>query len=1158
MAIKFTKSQQQVIDHKDGNLLVFASAGSGKTAVIIEKIAQSIINNQTSLDKLLVVTFTESATAEMKQRLYEKLSENIDKPNIKQELEKLPLADISTLHGFCQRLIKQYFFELDIEPSFTIFSEEESNFYKIKALDLLLREQQEKGEAEFLALCEMFYNNRNLSKLKENILSFYGFLQSLDNPQDYMETIATSCYHQDLDHNNACNFIKTRYANEYLYFKNTFDKLLLEADMAGEEKLSKALSGLCSNLTQKTFSSFSKMFEYFKQLNAIRSPFGSVRDKTELLEKTKETWKAFGKFLTNFFDICGEKENLDIVAQNIVDTLPAVKEFVSLCQKFEKEYTQIKSQKKALDFDDLERYAIQLLTNEKLREEIKNKYDILYIDEYQDINNKQEQILSFVTSGKNMVMVGDLKQSIYGFRNSSPQILINKTALYKKNIGGKLITLKENFRSNPTILEFVNLIFDKVMKENFGGIDYKIDGRFIGSAKYEKVEDYKEVAIDFIKVKDREESVELESKLYSVKDDEGQEDSKSVALLEAIVIASKINDMKDKPYYDAKKEEFKTLGYNNFTILCRSKAYIKQLAMHLQRYGIPVSSKTSSNIYDNPDVLFLLNLLRLVNNVNDDIALSCVLSSAFFDISFDDLASIRKKYTCEYFYECVQKYRLEVNDALRDKLNRVYDFIYNLKSKKDFATIYDLLTEADRKLGILNYYTLLPDGRARYKLLSGFIESFNSQPYNNDINEYLNYVESYLKGVEVTMQSPAQDECVHIDTIHSSKGLEYEVVFVAGCGKQFSNITARQELLKDVDLGIGLNQYDIEGHTKSKTLVKQAILEKLRLQEKLEETRLLYVALTRAKNSLNIVACIDTEKLKEMGEYEIRKSNKYAHWVLSAFPRPLIENIKACEESKCFNFNDHYEVNVYTQEDLIKKQEEVEAAPNLKSDENFTSKIKEYLEKVYPHVASFAIAQKNTVTGLMEIEGGGFESINQMPKKLVLNEHNTFDDFDKAKLGTIYHKLLQAIDFEDDSIESIKKFVEEQKLKDNDNQKYYDEVDINKLQKCVSEIKSLIQGKTIFREKQFEAYLPYQDLIESSTITDKVILQGVIDLLVGDGESLDIIDYKTTRVTKTEQLVDKYFMQMKLYKLAAERAVGKKVNNVYIYSLHLDKLIKII
>ncbi len=1156
--IDFTKSQQDVIDHSGDNLLVFASAGSGKTAVIIEKIAQSIINGKTTIDKLLVVTFTESATAEMKQRLFEKLNDNIDKPNIKEELEKLPTADISTLHGFCQKLIKQYFFELDIEPTFTIFSEEEASFYKIKAIDYLLRQKQEEGKPEFISLCEMFYNNRSLVSLKDNVLNFYNFLQSLDDKEKYLTEIATSCYTQDLDNNNACKFVLDKFSKDYLYFKTTFEKLLIESEQSGEEKVIKAITSVVKKITQKSFAVFSDIFEYFKYLKEIKSPFG-IKVQSDILTNARIAWTGFRAMIDDFFDICGESKDIENISQNIADSKSSVEEFLSIVKDFEKEYTRIKRQKKALDFDDLEKYALELLENEKLRNSIKEKYDVLYIDEYQDINNKQEKILSYVTNGKNMVMVGDLKQSIYSFRNSSPQILIDKTALYKKNIGGKLITLKENFRSNPVILDFVNKIFNKVMKENFGGIDYKEDGAFKGAAKYESVDDYKEVSIDFIKYKEREKKETYNGGLYSVKDDNRSVNIRSVAKLEAKVIAEKIHAMLDKPYYDAKQKEFKKLTYSNFTILCRSKSYIKELSMYLQKYEIPCLSKTSSNIYNNPDILFLLNLLKVVNNPQDDIALACVLSAPFFGISFDELAQIKLATDKEYFYECIGQYIESQNNELTQKLNKVFDIIESIREIKDFSTIYELLVFADRKIGYLNYYLLLPDGRAKYNVVSNFIESFNYVPYNNDLNEYLSYVDSYLKDTEVTRLTPApSDDCVRLDTIHSSKGLEYEVVFVAGCGKMFSNLTTKQDVLRDKDLGVGINSYDIDEHIKYKTLTKQAITEKIRLQEKLEESRLLYVALTRAKNSLNIICSIDIENINELNDYDIRKSNKYSNWILSAFPRPLIENIKTCEEEKTFKFNDYVEVNVYMPEKLM--EEKLISAEEILIDNSSVKddKIEEYLEKKYPHKDSFAIAQKNTVTSLMIQDSQENESINLTPKKLNKEEHFNKSKINYSLLGTIYHKILQEIDFAVDSEKEVLDFINKLKESDNENADYYDKVDAKKIYTCIKNLAPIINGKAIEKEKQFIAYLPHKDLVEGSDIEDKVLLQGVIDLMVGNGGNVDIIDYKTNRVEKPEQLVDIYKVQMRLYKLAAERAVGKSVNNVYIYSLHLGQLIKII
>ena len=1158
--IKFTDAQEKVINHDGDNLLVFASAGSGKTAVIIQKIAQDLIASKISLDNLLVVTFTDAATNEMKQRLYAELAKNTDNNNVKQEIEKLPLADISTLHGFCQKLIKQYFFDLNIEPSFSVLSEEESSFLKIKALDQVLRQKQEKGDRRFFELCEMFFNNRSLSSLKENILTFYNFLGALDNKEEYLNNVATSCYIPDLKVNPASQYLKDKFQKDYLYFKSAFEKLLIDSEMAGEEKVSKAIEAVVENLNKKSFTDFEDMFTYFTLIKGLKSPFGSLRLDSDILAEARALWEEFKKMLEGLFESCGG-ETLEEISNNIIETLPAAQEFIDLTRAFEKEYTMVKASKKALDFDDLEKYALELLKNPTLCKAIQDKYKYIYVDEYQDINSKQEKILSCVTSGNNMIMVGDIKQSIYGFRNSSPQIFIDKTLLYKQNVGGRLITLNENFRSNPVILDFVNDVFCKVMKENFGGIDYKKDGKFKGSAKYKKVNSYKEVSLNFIDIKDRESKEDrenLSSQIYSVQDDDRDEEARSIAKYEAKVIASKIASLLDnnQEYYDAKQEVFKPLTYDNFTILCRSRAYIKELSMHLQALGVPVSSKTADNIYNNPDVLFLLNMLKVINNHRDDIALTAVLSSAYFGLSYDDLAIIRQASSAEYFYDCINEYRAKTDD-IATKLNVAFELIAKLREQKDFATIYDLLTIVDRELGVLNYCLMLPGGRARYKLLADFIESFEGLEYNSDINEYLNYVDSYLKNIEVAITSPAKENCVHIDTIHSSKGLEYEIVFVAGLGKMFSNLTVKKEVLMDKDLGIGINDFDLEEHTKQKTLTKYAIATKIRFQEKLEEVRLLYVALTRAKNALNIVGSFDFSKIKTISEYDIRKSNKYIPWILSALDIPLLENIKNLEETDTFP-RERYEVNAFKTASLDFEKKSQQKDNAWDSDDNIAKEILGYISFDYSHKECLGVAQKNTVTNIMRQETEGYESYNPEPKKLLRTEHNIKPDYDYAMMGTIYHEIMEALDFEKSSLEDINNYIQNKKISDAENAKYYDAVNPEKIQNSFKILAQETQGKTVYKERQFMSYIPYCDIIESSDIKERVLLQGVIDLLVVNGDSADIYDYKTTRVENPEQLVAKYGVQMKLYKLAAERAVGKPVKNVYIYSFWLDKLIKII
>lgn len=1150
--IKFTDSQINVINHKDNNLLVFASAGSGKTAVIIQKIAEDIISGRASFDDLLIVTFTESATAEMRQRLYSKLTESIESPNVINEIEKLPLANISTLHGYCQKIIKQYFFELGIDPSFRILDENESEYYKIKILDEIFEDKQENNDSKFLDLCEKFYSSRNLSGLKKSLLDFYDFLQSLDDKQKYIDEIALSSYNPNLNQNPAVQYAFEKFSRDYQYFKNNFSSLLVQSQASGEEKLSKALTTIAEFFGAGNFAGFDALYNYMSSLKGIKSPLSSLRGDSDILLEARSTWSNFLKFRDSFFDICGgDDQTLEDIKTSLVVAKESLSAFISLVQEFEERYSKEKLRLNALDFDDLEKYAIMLLSREEISSDIKKQFSNIYVDEYQDINGKQERILSLITNGNNMIMVGDIKQSIYGFRNSSPQIFINKSKKYRQGSGGDLIKLNENFRSNPVILDFVNNVFSNVMYDDFGGVDYKNDGMFVGSAKYEKVDDYKEVSLDFIDVKERQPKEKVESKLYSVVADDRENQNQSMAKLEATVIANKIRNMRGKPYYDAKEKCFKTLDYKNFNILCRSREYIKNISKYLQELGLPVDAKTTSNIYEDADVLLFVNILKLINNPRDDIALASVLTSKFFDITLDELAQSRN-YDYKYFYESVES--IGKTCDLGKKISKVFEFIEKLREQKDFLTIYELLTTIDNELGITNYYLLLPNGRARCEIITNFIESFNNSPYNNSLTKYLSYLDSYLQNTESSVSYCSDENSISIDTIHSSKGLEYEVVFLCGCGKKFSNISLMQSVLKNKELGIGFNAFDTDNYVQKDTIAKNVIAMKVREEEKFEEIRLLYVATTRAKNSLNILACFDKDKISVPSIYDIKSANKYITWILSAMPRPLVENISKCSSSATFNAG-KFEVNVVLPQDLEKSLDTKSIEKSqISVDENLVKTIEEYISKEYKYQDSFSIAQKNTVTGIMNLLDA-YESYNPIPKKLKLTE-NSYDNLDGAKLGTIYHTLMQELDF-DSSEQIIKQYIQTQKIKNPELFEYYEKLDINVIKTCFNTLLPLTQGKVIFKEKQFISYLPYCDIVGGNT-EDKVLLQGVIDLLVDNGDSVDIYDYKTTKVQNAERLVEMYSVQMKLYKLATERAIGKKVKNVYIYSFYLGKLIKII
>ncbi len=1154
----YTPSQQQVLKSNKNNLLVSAGAGSGKTTVLVQKAVEQIKQKEASLSQLLIVTFTESASAEMKQRLLDKLSDYAADPLVAKELESLYNSDICTLHSFCQKIIKQYFYEIDVDPAFGIIDDNDASFIKAQILQQLLQDEAKQYDSAFESLTEVFYRGRSDSNLKENILSFYEFLQTEDDRENFLNNIANSCYNTDLNVNPATLLINKKVCRDIEYFKKRFGEKLLVAQGLNQPKTTTMLSNIVEGLKVISIDNdFKTNFENMKTVYSLSGGFGRIKtEDAKLIEECSYLWSNFGDTKDNIKKLyC--LDNLQDNINNLQLAGKVIDKFVELTLKFEKQFIKHKQSLKVLDFNDLEKYALKLLSNPTLQKALVDKYKYIYIDEYQDINNIQEKILNLLTNGKNLIMVGDIKQSIYAFRNSSPQIFIDKKLKYEQNPSlGEVVNLNENFRSNPLILEFINQIFNKVMTEDFGGVDYKNKSSFNGKAEYLKVNTLPEVSINLAIEQEKED--QLAQGLYDI----SQQVDKTVSTkqAEAQFVATKITELVDPnnnyQIYDAKKKQSKPIEYKDITILCRTRTILKEFATMLGKYNIPISASLQESMFEDPDVLMVLSLLKLVNNLNDDIALATVLAHDIVGFDCQDLITIRQYTQAPTFYQACKNY-LEASDDLAIKLKEFFDYFEKLHFESKFLSIYQLLLKLDNKYNILNYYLALPSGRDRYSVINNYITSFAGSSYNHNLIGYLNYVDTYLKDSKKSTSIVANENCVKLDTIHSSKGLEYNIVFLVGCGEGFSKLTTKQDLVKNKALGLGVNYYDTKLRASYDTWAKRAITLHIRQSELLEETRLLYVALSRAKNHLYIVGKIQPKTLVEdPTEFDIRHADSYIEWILAGLDHNSIAAIK--------NGNTHFisrpntlpvEVNVF---DTNIQAQYIES--NIKEfdtdviDKDLYKQIQDYLDKPYDNQLSTTIAQKNSVTSLMSLQDE-YESINLQPKLFKLAEHDSSQDIDYAKLGTAYHTVMQHIDFNLQTLQQVKDAI--QSMIDNNIYlpEYLQKVSAKKILSAINNLKGITCGEEL-REKQFMMYVPYNQVLPSSSLTDKVLLQGVIDLMVV-GEQNIIVDYKTTRTEKPEQLVDKYHFQMSLYRMAAEQASGKNIDKVYIYSFYHDQLVQV-
>ena len=1163
--IKYTPQQEKVLKDKSKNLLVSASAGSGKTATIIQKIFNLISNENIDLQQLLVITFTESASMEMKLRLKEQLFKASDNnQNLSEQIDKLPTSDISTIHGFCSKMLRKYFFKLDLNPNFLVLNEIDSKYLKATAIDKVINKYSQEQDDKFVNLTSVFSGGRNFLNFKSNVLSFYEFLCSVENRQEFKQKISQLCYSLDLNKNDACKILNDYMLSCIYYINCTLDTYLTKSQIEKADyfeefilKVKTAISGINYNQT---------FLKNRKELLDIKLP----KITTKKLDEANADFKdEFKPFYAEAQKLIGENKKyvLDKTEEELKEDLSNASEilvkFKEVEERFEKEYIALKQKRNALDFADLEEKFLELLNIDEVRQSISQTYKYIFVDEYQDINSVQELILSKLLSNNKMVMVGDIKQSIYGFRNSSPNIFVNKSVAYENlKEDGTLVNLNENFRSNPEVLNFVNSIFNKCMFADFGGVDYEKIGQLKGMTEYQKVSDVPTIKLDIISTKDltesEEESTEEHNSVYSVLEDKNMYAKKlTTARKEAMVVAKHILNLVGKDIYDAKAKEVKKISFGDIAILSRGNEFLKEVSKVLLEYKIPIETNMVESLYKNKDVCLLLSLLKIINNYHDDNSLSIVLTSIFSNISFDELIKIRSDYKEEFLYESVKLYfedENKVEEETHKKLSKFFELIKTLRSMLTYSSIYDLLCFVQNKFDFLNYFKALPDGANRYQTIKNFMHSFISAEYNFDLNRYLEFVDNYAEEAKFSTTMNNSVNSVKLGTIHSSKGLEYPIVFLVGCGKSFSNISQREEILKDKDLGLGIASYNLTSFEKSDNLARNAISLNIKKQEKAEELRLLYVALTRAKNHLFIIGHSNLLTLPKISSGKDAESvNNFMPWILSGLTSLGFVNLKQNAKSFCDKHDDFkVDISVFTDSDFILNKEEV---ITFKTSGNNTKQI-EKLNNLFNFKMeeSTNIALKNTVSSMLQENSDEGVSFNFEPVKLEIFE-NKKQDIDSAKLGTIYHNVMQKIDFTTKQVESIEQIEEYLNLLKVD-EKYKELVSAKKIKTCVEKLKSfnIVWAK---KELPFLSYLPYNFIFKNSKITDKILIQGVADLLINIDNKIYLIDYKTTKAKKADQLVEKYKLQLDLYAICLEKALNIKLSGTYIYSFWFDDFIKI-
>ena len=1189
---KWTQEQQNVIDSRGGNLLVAAAAGSGKTAVLVERIIQMILNSdlKIDIDKLLVVTFTNAAASEMKQRvldaIYKKLNENPENENLQKQILLLNKANICTIDSFCLDVVRNNFFELkNVSPNFRIADTAEIDILEQEVIEDIFEQKYDNQDKDFLELINTYTSYKDDSPLKDLILKIVKAISSMPFPEKWLDEHIEMFNLENRLEDDFSNTpwghilledIEEEITDDLEILKNLKKELQDQLDL---EKVQIVIGQDINNLEilKANINNWDKAFTTFQTMTFEKWP--RINANNEFKEEAKEirdsVKKKFKAKLEKILLSDSKQSNLDIY-----DMYKILKKLQNLILEFKLQFSKKKQEKNIVDFSDIEHFALEILlkeddNNNLVKTDVAKRYQEKFveiaIDEYQDSNLVQEYIMTAISNGKNLFMVGDVKQSIYKFRQAMPELFLSKYNTYKNTITNNDDNLKiqlfKNFRSRENILDFTNLIFQNIMSENLGDVNYNHEEYLnLGATDYKKPEQNLNTEVYLIDTKEKQ-------------DEEEQEEHYEDIELEAKFVAKKIKELIDNKFqvYDRKKECFRDIKYSDIAILLRStkqKANIFEQEIINQK--MDVFSDTSQEYLDSIEIQTIISLLKIIDNPMQDIPLVTVLRSNIGKFTDNDLVTIRLNDKYDDFYTCLLKSRISVEGELKEKIET---FLSNLKmwqEEQEYLALDELIWKIYSDTGFYNYCGLMPNGNLRQANLRALFERAKQyeQASFKGLYNFIKFIDKLKLGsgdLGSAKLIGENDNVIRIMSIHKSKGLEFPVVFLANVGKQFNMQSLKIDpILLHSKLGIGMKYINHNIQVEYDTNAKIAVKNKLIQESISEEMRVLYVALTRAKEKLIITGISkdyekDIEKIKKQvqiyGKVEnkinpilLKKCKSYLDWIMlvsvyNKFDFEKIANIEVLEKNK---------LNTNSKEEVVEKINIQEKLSNNKQDEKKLKQIKEEIEYKYKFIQSSITPTKTSVSEIKLNNQEKINSIELTKPKFINNDEEK--QVSPARKGSLVHMCMQYLNPKIDYLENnVKELINNLYEKNIITLKEMQAINPFKiLQFTKSKIWQQMKTATkIYREKPF--YIEVEaNKINSNNNLDKVLVQGIIDLYyITKDDELVLVDYKTDYVQNEEELISKYKVQLDLYKVALEQALQRKVDKIYIYSVYLNKEIDI-
>lgn len=1220
MGVSWTEEQEQVIRLRNRNILVSAAAGSGKTAVLVERIITRLTEDEPPIDvdQMLVVTFTEAAAAEMKERIRDaiekKLEEQPENVHLQRQATLIHNAQVTTIHSFCLSVIRDYFHMIDLDPGFRIADEGELKLLRQDVLEEVLENCYEAGEKSFLDCIESFAAGRDDKKMEEIILQLYEFSRSNPEPEKWLRQCVKSYEVDTMEAFEASE--GAVYAKESLRRSLEETQALLEEGLRQcqepdgpymyADALEEDLAGIQKLLAQTTMQGMYDLFADWKWKRFAANKDKNVSEElTASVKNIREEVKGtVGALREQFFYEAPEE-----LWKDMAEAGKTMSVLAELVQSFADAFEEKKRSKNLIDFSDMEQYALRILTEKtgeglipsEAAKDYQKKFAEVMIDEYQDSNLIQEAILTSVSTvsegNYNVFMVGDVKQSIYRFRLSRPELFMEKFNTYNIEESQKQrIDLHKNFRSRREVLDSTNFVFEQIMTKELGEITYDEKAALYVGADYAE-----------------KPGMETEVLLVNTAEDSSEQAAareESDREMEARAIAARIKRLVGThPVFDKKSGEYRPAKYSDIVILTRSlKGWTDVFTEVLNREGIPTFTGSKEGYFETREIRLLLDYLRVLDNPRQDLPLAAVLKSMFAGLSSEEFARIKCEEKEVPFYQAVQDYRMMGDGGeIKEKLDRCYEKMERFRERLPYTAIHELLWQILDETGYGNYVAAMPGGEQRAANLEMLVEkaiAFEATSYKGLFNfvRYIEQLQKYDIDYGEANIADEQADTVRLMSIHKSKGLEFPIVIVAGMSKRFNMQDTTGSIVVHPELGVGVDAVDLEYRTKVPTFLKKVIQRKVQLENLGEELRVLYVALTRAKEKLILIGSISNleKKLKSFASIQGReetalpfgmlsRATSYFDWILPALFRNqvLADLLNAYGMNVPFT-NARYQKEVpliveeIFPEHLVLQEtaEEVEQAlteeilrnwdTDSVYDERMRAQIEEQFSYQYPYEAMQKMKMKFTVSELKkrsEPQEEAGEILYEEPEVVPLipnfmrekTEMGYTGTLSGASRGTAYHKFLELLDF--GKIYTIsqlrseaEKFCEEGKMQPEMAESIYYKDILELLESPLGvRLRNAAQRGCLKKEQPFvlgvSADTIYPELCKGQEEEEELlIVQGIIDVYFEESDGIVVVDYKTDRVASPEELVERYEKQLRYYGEVLERLTGKKVKEKMIYS----------